>query len=53
MAKDVRIIISLACEECKERNYSTMKNKKNTSDRLTIKKYCSRCGRHTVHKEVK
>jgi large subunit ribosomal protein L33 len=53
MAKDVRIVVTMACEECKERNYTTMKNKKNTADRLTLKKYCPRCRHHTVHKEVK
>ena len=29
-----RIKITLRCSECKQRNYNTMKNKKNTPDRL-------------------
>jgi len=49
----MRDIILLQCTECKERNYSTMKNKKNTTEKLNIKKYCNRCRKHQVHKEVK
>jgi large subunit ribosomal protein L33 len=53
MAKEARIIITLACEECKRRNYSNMKNKKNTPDKLVLKKYCPHCRKHTPHKETK
>ena len=35
--------IILACTECKQRNYSTKKNKKNDPERLEIKKYCRFC----------
>ena len=35
-----RIKITLRCSECKQRNYNTMKNKKNTPDRLELNKYC-------------
>ena len=49
----MRDIISLACTECRERNYSTAKNKKNDPDRLELHKYCNRCRKHTSHKEVK
>ncbi len=45
--------IILACEECKQRNYVTKKNKNNDKDRLEIKKYCKFCRKHTVHKETK
>jgi large subunit ribosomal protein L33 len=31
----------------------TTKNKKNTPDRLEFKKFCSRCRKHTAHKENK
>jgi large subunit ribosomal protein L33 len=51
--KDDRIIITMACNECKRRNYTTMKNKKNDADRLEISKYCRWCRRHTDHKETK
>jgi large subunit ribosomal protein L33 len=50
---DVRIVINLACEECKRRNYTTYKNKRNNPERLELKKYCRWCGKHTVHKEAK
>ncbi|MCM8766178.1 MAG: 50S ribosomal protein L33, partial [Candidatus Omnitrophica bacterium] len=36
-------IITLACSECKARNYTTTKNKKNNPDRLELKKYCKFC----------
>jgi large subunit ribosomal protein L33 len=45
--------ITLACSECKQRNYDTMKNKKNDPDRLEMRKYCPFCRKHTVHKETK
>jgi large subunit ribosomal protein L33 len=49
----MRIILLMQCTECKRRNYATMKNKKNTADKLELKKYCRHCRRHTVHKETK
>ena len=36
----MRDIIALACTECKRRNYSTTKNKKKTTERLELSKYC-------------
>jgi large subunit ribosomal protein L33 len=48
-----RIKITLRCSECKQRNYNTMKNKKNTPDRLELNKYCPFCKKHTVHNETK
>jgi large subunit ribosomal protein L33 len=49
----MREVVTLACLDCKERNYSTTKNRRNTPDRLELKKYCKRCRKHTGHKEVK
>lgn len=49
----VRVKITLACTECKQRNYMTTKNKKNDPDRLELKKYCRFCRKHTLHKETK
>ena len=41
MAKsDVRPKITLACQECKHRNYITKKNRRNDPDRLEMKKHC-------------
>ena len=45
--------ITLACTECKQRNYTTRKNKKTTPDRLELSKYCKFCKKHTVHKETR
>ncbi len=45
--------ITLVCQVCKEENYRTMKNKKNTKDRLVLNKYCRRCKKRTEHKEKK
>ena len=53
MAADARVKITLRCEECKQRNYNTMKNKKNTSEKLELQKYCPFCRKHTVHRESK
>ncbi|MBR5059465.1 MAG: 50S ribosomal protein L33 [Clostridia bacterium] len=49
----MRVKVIMACTECKRRNYITMKNKKNTTDRLEMNKYCKFCEKHTVHKETK
>ncbi|MBI2442030.1 MAG: 50S ribosomal protein L33 [Lentisphaerae bacterium] len=49
----MREIISLACGECKRRNYTTTKNKKATPDRIELKKYCRFERKHTVHREVR
>jgi large subunit ribosomal protein L33 len=48
-----RVKITLRCNECKQRNYNTKKNKKNTPDRLELNKYCPFCKKHTVHTETK
>jgi large subunit ribosomal protein L33 len=48
-----RSIIQMECVACKERNYSTTKNKKKTQDKLNLSKYCPRCRKHTAHKETK
>jgi large subunit ribosomal protein L33 len=46
-------IIAMACEECKRRNYTTKKNRKNTQGKLELKKYCKWDKKHTLHKETK
>ncbi len=53
MAKGVRQKVCLACTECKQRNYNSMKNKKNTPDRIELKKYCPFCKKHTAHRETR
>lgn len=49
----VRVKITLACTECKQRNYNMTKEKKNHPDRMETKKYCRFCKKHTMHKETK
>jgi large subunit ribosomal protein L33 len=49
----MREIVTLACTTCKQRNYSTVNNKKTTPDRLELKKFCRTCRSHTIHKETK
>jgi large subunit ribosomal protein L33 len=49
----MRDIVTLACTECKRRNYTTTKNKRRTPDRLAFKKYCRFCQTHTLHRESK
>ena len=51
--KEDRSVITLACSDCRERNYATTKNRRNDSDRLELKKFCPRCRQHRLHKEVR
>jgi len=60
--KGARLIITLECTECRTNvdkrspgvnRYTTMKNRRNTTARLELKKFCPRCNKHTVHKEIK
>jgi large subunit ribosomal protein L33 len=54
MAKTgVRVAITLACTQCKRRNYQTNKSKRNTPDRVEFRKYCRWCGTHTPHRETR
>lgn len=48
-----REIITLQCQECKRRNYSTTKNKKTMTERLELKKFCPFCRHHKAHREIK
>jgi large subunit ribosomal protein L33 len=52
-SKDVRPVITLACTECKERNYTTEKNRRNDPNRIELAKFCRRCRKHTPHRETK
>ncbi len=46
-------IIALKCEECNRRNYTTKKNRKNSTEKFEFSKYCPFCRKHTAHKETK
>ncbi|MEM6402621.1 MAG: 50S ribosomal protein L33 [Cyanobacteria bacterium P01_D01_bin.116] len=61
-SKGVRIIVTLECTECRSNpnkrspgvsRYTSTKNRRNTTNRLELKKFCTQCNRHTVHKEIK
>ena len=49
----MRTNIILQCTVCRRRNYVTVKNKKNTTERLERKKYCPWDRKHTIHREVR
>jgi len=49
----MRVIITLACTVCKNRNYTSNKNKKTHPDRMELKKYCGTCNTHTAHRETR
>ena len=55
MAKkgEARERVTLRCSECENENYRTEKNKKNTTDRLDLNKFCPKCKKTTIHKEKK
>jgi large subunit ribosomal protein L33 len=48
-----RLTVTLACVDCKERTYTTEKNRKNTQGRLELMKYCPRCRKHAMHRETR
>lgn len=43
----------LVCVLCLNRNYNTKPRANPNSKRLTLKKYCSYCNKHTLHQETK
>ena len=45
--------VILQCTECKQRNYTTTRNKRKRPERYELKKYCKFDRKHTLHKEVK
>jgi len=49
----MRDLITLNCDSCKRKNYTTSKNKKTMTDKLALKKFCPTCRSHTLHKEGK
>jgi large subunit ribosomal protein L33 len=60
--KGPRVQVTLECTECRTSNikrrpgvsrYLTQKNRRNTLEKLALKKYCRYCNKHTIHKEIK
>ena len=46
-------LVKLECGGCKTITHYSRKNKKTNKTRLELKKHCSRCKKHTLHKETK
>jgi large subunit ribosomal protein L33 len=60
--KGTRLVITLECTECRKNEmkrsagvsrYTTKKNRKNTPERIELKKFCCYCNTHQIHKEIK
>lgn len=52
--KDIRIQVILECtEEPGTSRYSTTKNRRNTTERIELKKYNAKLRKHTLHREIK
>ncbi len=57
-SKGNRVTVTLECTEARKEKktpsrYTTEKNKKNTPDRMELKKYNPFLRKYTVHKEIK
>lgn len=61
-SKGPRIAVTIECSECRKNlskrspgvsRYLTSKNRRNTSEKLELSKYCKHCNKHTIHKETK
>ena len=50
--KEQRITLAFVCTVCKRQNYISVRNKINTLEKISLKKYCRGCKKHTVHKET-
>ena len=62
--KGTRIVVTLECTECRTvpnsekrspgvSRYTTEKNRRNTTERLELKKFSPQLNRLTIHKEIK
>ncbi|NDC83248.1 50S ribosomal protein L33 [bacterium] len=51
----MRVKITLRCDadDCGKSSYSTTKNKRTTTQRIQIRKYCKFCRKSVVFKETK
>ena len=61
-SKGTRILITIECLDCRSNpnkrspgvsRYLTQKNRRNTPERIELKKYCPHCNKSTIHKEIK
>ena len=62
--KGTRIVVTLECTECRTvpdsekrspgvSRYTTEKNRRNTTERLELKKFSPQLNKMTIHKEIK
>ncbi len=51
--KEDRVVVEMACTECRSRNYSTTKNRRNDPDRMELRKFCPHCRGHRQHREAR
>ncbi|MEX2356585.1 MAG: 50S ribosomal protein L33 [Thermaerobacterales bacterium] len=49
----MRVIVTLECSSCRRRNYTSTKNRRTTTARLELKKYCKWCSGHVLHRETR
>lgn len=52
-AQDVRPIIKLKSTAGTGFTYVTKKNRRNTPDRVELKKFCPKCRVHQLHRETR
>lgn len=52
MASD-RVVISLNCTVCKNKNYYQQRSHKKKEFKVEVKKFCKKCGKSVLHKEGK
>lgn len=50
MAQETKNLIRLKCKDCGSVNYYQWK-KKTAEYKLSLKKFCKKCKKHTEHKE--
>jgi large subunit ribosomal protein L33 len=53
MASENRIIIKLTSKECPGFYYTTIKNRRNTTEKLVLRKYCPQLRKHVDFREEK
>ena len=49
----VRVLVNLACSDCRERTYHTEKNRRNDPNRIELNKFCPRCRGARLHREIR
>lgn len=47
-----RVKLGLVCTVCKTCGYITSRNKLNTKEKLNLNKFCRKCRKVEIHKEV-